>query len=343
LHGDDLVDHELGYGAVLGAGSPHHPLRSLRGRASSGSGDEFGIKYNEKGVIVYLQAVVSLAVALRVLYFFRGSLKLGALTHTLGAIAVDIRPLIILVLVFVVGFCAAAMILIIHELDDVLYGEWHNPFDALLVMLNIGLYTYYTETVFARDRRFLLIMYQLYMILVQVVLLNMLIAVMSKSHDRVSEQSELVALNGRAKLILEYEAEQLSQHKKRGRKHAGHIKARTSQSPFDVSRLLEEHEERQLAKLQHVCPRWLHVLMPAEHQRGDQGAVAEELRQLKELKMEVASMAESLGVRQQKLLDEISARDPQGERQRIMQAMRVEMSQLREDVKGDLAALLKSR
>ena len=112
-----------------------------------------------------------LAVCLRVLYFFRGSLRLGALTHTLGAIVVDILPLLILLSVFVIAFCTAATILIIHELDDVVYGQWHNIFDALLVMVNIGLYTYYDSSVFATERRFLLIIYQMYMILVQVILI----------------------------------------------------------------------------------------------------------------------------------------------------------------------------
>ena len=33
--------------------------------------------------------------------------------------------------------------------------------------------------------------------------------------------------------------------------------------------LVEEREQRDLARMQRVCPRWLHVLMPAEHQRSD--------------------------------------------------------------------------
>jgi len=288
-----------------------------------------------------------------VLYFFRGSLKLGALTHTLGAIVVDILPLLILLFVFVVAFCAAAIILIIHELDDLVYGEWHNVFDALLVMLNIGLYTYYSTDVFSTDRRFLLLVYQLYMVLVQVILLNMLIAVMGESHHRVSEQSELVALSGRAKLILEYEAEKVAEHKKRSKSSAARLRSSLSRSAtqqeaqrfsLDVSRLLEELEEREVARMQRVCPRWLHVLMPAEHQRSEEGVGAEELRELKQLKKQVASLGEALGVRQQKLLDELSSRgDPAEERQRLMQAMRVEMSQLREEIKEDLEAVVKAR
>lgn len=106
-------------------GGGGHPLRALRGKASTVSGDGTGQTYNTLGMIVYLQSIVSLFVALRVLSFFRGSLRLGALTHSLGAIVVDILPLLILLFVFIVAFCAAAVILIIHELDEV--QAWRAP------------------------------------------------------------------------------------------------------------------------------------------------------------------------------------------------------------------------
>ena len=43
----------------------------------------------------------------------------------------------------------------VHELDQDYYPQWHNFFDAMLVMLNIGLYTYYNTSVFSTDRRVL--------------------------------------------------------------------------------------------------------------------------------------------------------------------------------------------
>ena len=122
----------------------------------------------------------------------------------------DILPLLFLLLVFVLAFCFATMLLIMQEeTDDKDHSNpWHNPFDAFLTMLNIGLYTYYDSSTFHRERRFLLLVYHLYMLLTQIILLNMLIAVMSESHTREFKQAELVALSGRAKLILEYEEQQ---------------------------------------------------------------------------------------------------------------------------------------
>ena len=65
----------------------------------------------------------------------------GALAHTLGAIVADILPLLFLLLVFVLAFCFATMLLIMQEeTDDKDHSNpWHNPFDAFLTMLNIGL------------------------------------------------------------------------------------------------------------------------------------------------------------------------------------------------------------
>ena len=42
---------------------------------------------------------------------------------------------------------------------------------------------------------------------------------------------------------------------------------------IELTRLLDEQKERSLTKMQGVCPRWLHVLMPAEHQRSDEEQV----------------------------------------------------------------------
>jgi len=277
------------------------------------------------GAFVYLQAFVCLGLCHRVLFFFRGSLKLGALTHILGSICFDILPLLILLFVFVLAFCASSYILLIHELGEEAYPEWHNFFDALTVMLNIGLYTYYNSAVYSPERRVLVVIYQLYMILVQVILLNMLIAIMGESHHRVSEQSELVALSGRAKLILEYETDEMARITKRSKRW------------FDVVRRLKAHDDG-MDRMQRVCPKWLHVLRPAEHQRGEEGVGAEELKQLKELRRQMSAMGESLGARQQKVLDAVSKRDVQEERQRMMQAMRVELSQMREDIAGDIKA-----
>ena len=230
------------------------------------------------GLIVYLQSLICLSICIRVLHFFRGSLKLGALAHTVGVIVVDILPLLFLLFVFVLAFSFAMMVLIMHEEDPDLdpLNPWHDPFDAIITVLNIGLYTYYDEAIFTRHRRFLLLLYHFYMLLVQIILLNMLIAVMGESHSRVYGQSELVALSGRAKLILEYEGKVLASQKKRVRRNQKKAQKKELM-PEPMRWLLDEQEQRELERMQRICPRWLHVLMPAEHLRGDKEEPLEKL------------------------------------------------------------------
>ena len=314
--------------------TPTHPLRLLRAASSNTAGSEDGETGYAIGAFVYLQSLVCLGICIRLIHFFRGSLRLGALAHTLGAIAVDILPLLSLLAVFVVAFCLATMVVLIHECTSEVYGEWHNPFDALLVMLNIGLYTYYNSSVFKPERRFLLLIYQFYMILVQVILLNMLIAVMSESHNRVTTQAELVALHGRAKLILEYETEELERQKshkeRRGGTGAtvGATALRGWMARLDPRQLLDDTAQEE--RMQRVCPRWLHVLMPAEHQRGDKAVEGEELKQLKELRARVEGVADDLGAQQRQLLDALSKHDPQEQQQQLAK----QLASLREDLLG---------
>ena len=88
--------------------------------------------------------------------------------------------------------------------------------------------------------------------------------------------------------------------------------------------------------MQRVCPRWLHVLMPADNQRGDDAGTAEELRELKLLRKEMATMGEQLHEKQRKVLDAIESRDATEERSRLMQAMRVELLQVRAEIGEDV-------
>ena len=180
------------------------------------------------------------------------------------------------------------MVLILHELSSDQHGEWHNIIDAVIVTLNLGLYGYFDDTVFSTKRRFLLAVYEIYMMVVQVIFLNLLIAVMSESHSRVSGQSELVALCGRAKLILEYELEEYGSEMK-GRKKQQLLQQQLTEALIGTAQAVAEHveelqtskaaaaaakEHRDLLRRQRVCPRWLHVLVPS----NDRVAVAEEMQ-----------------------------------------------------------------
>ena len=192
----------------------------------------------------------------------------------------------------------------------------------MLVMINLGVYTqsdpafmsYGTDPQFeGAEQRFMLILYQSYMLFVQLVLLNMLIAIMSESHTRVSEQSQLVALFRRAALILEYESDEVARHLKKAKAwEAAHKRRRGrvgTRNSLDLARLQEEHEERHLLKIQRVCPRWLHVLKPPEHQRSSHTGDDVTLRQLKEQLQQIAEEGASSRATQKRILVELSSRD----------------------------------
>ena len=95
---------------------------------------------------------------------------------------------------------------------------------------------------------------------------------------------------------------------------------------------MEEREQRDLARMQRVCPRWLHVLMPADNQRSEDTDAPEELKELRLLKKQLQGAEEALASRQAKVLEAVGKRDEQGERQKMLQAIRVELATLREDV-----------
>ena len=139
-----------------------------------------------------------------------------------------------------------------------------------------------------------------------------------------------MAQAGRAKLILEYEQAEVSQIRRIGKGKLG-------------STLAEKMNEKDKQRLGLVCPRWLHVLMPASHQRGEEGDQAEELKQIKELRRKVEAMEASMEKRSQKVLDAVGKRDAKEERARLMQAFGVEMGKMREALSEDVKQQLEAR
>merc|ERR1719506_1808011 len=107
-----------------------------------------------------------------------------------------------------------------HELDVDLFAQWHLFHEALYIIINMGLYAQADEVGMrvGRSQALLLIMYLVFMMMLQVIILNMLIAVMAESHSRVTSQSELVAQYGRAKLVLEYESAEIERIRGRAKR-----------------------------------------------------------------------------------------------------------------------------
>lgn len=326
-----------------------HPFRRvLKAKGSSGGGEDiYGETYSELGPFVVLQSFVVVTSTLRLLYFFKGNLRLGALVHTLFRIVIDILPLMTLVVVFLFAFTGSMMIMVMHELQYEAWPKWHAYQDVLLLILNAGLYTA-TPSVAMRHGRhlFTVILYLVFMIFLQIILLNMIIAVMAESHSRVSAQSELVAQKGRAELILEYEQAEVIKYKARAairkkRRGGGGSDRSSTSSRFEAlshDGLFSTLTDFDAARLERVCPRWLHVLMPAEHSRGEDEDVPEELKELRQLKRQLAKAEEALAAKQTKMLESIGKRDEVSERQKILQAVRVELSQFKEDVLAGVRA-----
>ena len=85
-------------------------LVGVNARSSGGESiDQTGQTAYSNGLIIHLLSVVCLGICIRLMYFFRGALRLGELVHTVGAIIVDCLPLLILLAVFVVGFGLASI------------------------------------------------------------------------------------------------------------------------------------------------------------------------------------------------------------------------------------------
>ena len=276
----------------------------------------------------------------------------GALTFAIYRIFLDIFPLLFMLALFIIAFTGAIMILVMHELDAATYPWWHHFQDAMYIVLNIGLFTYYEPIALSIGRNFMLLfVYMVFMMFVQVVILNMLIAIMAESHNRVSNQAELVAHAGRAKLILEYEASEMARMQRRGKsvwrralraggadsaataQHRASAPAHGESAMMRMLRLLELHGSQRLHR---VCPRWLHVLMPAAHQRGDEEEAGEAVKQVRLLRKQLSAMDKDFSSRQQKMLDAVGKRDDQGERQKMVEAIRVELAHMRKEVVADL-------
>ena len=327
---DGAADEEDPAQLLLGAG------RQLRGRGPGGGVEIVGETRSNIGIFVLLQSVVVLMVTLRLLFFFRGSLRLGALTHTLGRIIIDIIPLMVLLVVFVVAFTGATMILVMHELDIDYFPQWHDFMQVMFLIVNMGVYSQTDSEAIrvGRSSGLLLSIYILFMLMVQVIILNMLIAIMAETYSRVANQAELVAQCGRAALILEYETAEITRLRRAARRHRRHKGRRTSAGSDEHASFFADlipHGTSERERLEQVCPRWLHILMPAEHTRGDEASDAQ--KQAKLLKA-----VEKLSARQGKMLEAAEWRDDAAAEKRMMQTVRTELHQMRDEMKVALGS-----
>ena len=214
------------------------------------------------GAFLTLQSVVVLALTMRLLYFFRGSKKLGALVHTLVEIVIDIQGLVLLLLTIIGGLAIALYILLQHSH----YSEWED-LSALFAIINMGLYAEISPSIHSLSHWQVIVIYEIMMMAVQIVLLNLLIAIMSDSHARVAENSLLVAQFERAKMILEHERLMF-------KKDAPIAPSDAPINPFLDTTDLRRCWDRWLPPLfrqprqADVFPRWLHLLETVDERRA---------------------------------------------------------------------------
>ena len=268
LHADDGLDL---YGMMGDDMQTDGHGRYLKGAGGGSSAAELifpgGVPSGRvAGIFVILQAAGSLCTWIRLLYFFKGILRLGTLVHTMQKIVIDITPLLILILVLFIAFWSAIWMLMGVELEQAYSPEWNDVSKSLLKMWNMGLYTEMDGKLTHHTRDITVqLLYQLYMFTVQIVLLNMLIALMAESNDRVRAIAKLVAQFERARLILHWERRIYGMD---------HNKGWLSRTMRILSGLPSGVGE---GAVEFIFPKWLHVLMPAEDAGGQPRDFTEQL------------------------------------------------------------------
>ena len=131
----------------------------------------------------------------------------------------------------------------------------------MIKMWNMGMYTDFDSNLshYSRDP-ILVVFYETYMFVLQIILLNMLIALMAESNDRVRSIAKLVAQFERAKLILRWE-----------RRLASMSKSKSCGASF-IRVLAGFPSGRGASAMENIFPKWLHVLMPAENGKNGHAA-----------------------------------------------------------------------
>ena len=309
----EYAEFDDGAGNVTAAA--RRALKAGKGGTSGVDGDGYGYMTIEErgleptGLVVTLQAFVVLFLWFRLIAYFRGSLAMSQLVHMVQAIIIDMKAFLVMLVIFTVAFSLALHILIkfqVEHLDDTdTSGEWHiaeeewgSLLHAVYTTFNMGLYAAFDARALKLNWQIVLV-FEGFMVIVQVVLFNLLIAIMADTHHRVREQSQLVALYQRSILVLEEEQA---------------VRRQLKNTPLST-RLLRKIFGK-AADLPQIYPRWLHVILPnVESNDGgskeDAAAAAMEERgaadastaaQLADLARGLAELKQAVASSQQQLL-----------------------------------------
>ena len=230
--------------------------RVLKGGDESTGLSSYALTGRSAGPFMSLQSFVVLTSFLRLLYFFRASIQFGALVPCVTQILVDIAPMIVLLSIITLGFSFSMLVLMQCELGAEDFPDYSDALGSLFASINMGLYTYFDASVINMERNSLvLILYEIFMFTTQIVLLNMIIAIMGEAQEKVRKVAVNVAKFERAKVILAWEKKWL---KKQG-------------GVFGPARKRWANRRAKMfgTEVSSPFPKWLHVLRPAEHSDAD--------------------------------------------------------------------------
>lgn len=229
----------LSFGFVDHTGHAHacppdqlSPTGECPGRA--GADDEFAAPFLFDGQVLTAEWAILLNLAglsvilnsLKLFNYMRGFAQLGALVQMIMAILSDMIPFMVVLGILVFGFAFALTIL----------PSGQRRYEvALWNTVNAGLYNNFNAQNFYHAGPYNAVLVQSYQLLVQVVLLNLLVAIMADSYRQVKSRTKQAAKFERARVIGEMET-----------------------SPQLLSALLRKLFQRQEEWVR--APRWLHVL-----------------------------------------------------------------------------------
>jgi len=164
------------------------------------------LHFLRQSAIREVAAVTSVLLLLNVLNYVRGFSQLGPLVQNVVKICVDIVPFLVLLFLILAGFTNAFNIMFSetskHQTDfesqqfDTIFNTFMTTFGMMLGDFNLG--DFYSSA----DRNLMNVLFIIYILLVNIVLLNMLIAIMGDTYARVSADAASEFQCARAQLIV---------------------------------------------------------------------------------------------------------------------------------------------
>jgi hypothetical protein len=190
---------------------------------------------------------------MKCLSFARGFESWGVLVRMIVRILDKIGHFLCVMALLIVGFGISFSV----ALGD-LQPDFRTPWDAVLWLVNAGMYGYgESESTFYTGYALVdfvtIVLFQLLMLMVALIMLNLLIAIMNSAYEQVQAMAQLEVLHEKSLIILGIERLWLPVLRKLGlhRDRAAHARGGRPGG----ARACHEGESEDF-------PRWLHLLVP---------------------------------------------------------------------------------